>query len=92
VRSNRLAVSRMEERTMSRTTWRKISVSAFVVFAVLGTGWVVERASSNAHMQGGAAISESVKATDAVVTPVSQPAATNSSEEYDRSDLLLSQG
>jgi hypothetical protein len=82
----------MEERTMSRTPWRKISVSAFVAFAVLGTGWVVERASSNAHMQGGAAISESVKAPDAVVTPVSQPAATNSSEEYDRSDLLLSQG
>jgi hypothetical protein len=77
---------------MSKTTRRKMGVSAFVALAVLGTGWVVERASSSAQMQGGAAISESVSASEAAIVPVFQPAVTNSSEQYDRSDLLLSQG
>ena len=79
---------------MSRITWRKIGVSAFVVLVVLGTGLALERTSSTADMQGGAAISESANTIDAVPTPVSpvQPAATSANEEYDRSDLLLSQG
>ena len=77
---------------MSKTTRRRMGVSAFVVFAVLGTGWVFERASSNAYMQGEAAISESASASEAAIVPVFQPPVTNSSEEYDRSDLLLSQG
>lgn len=76
---------------MSKTTRRKMGVSAFVALAVLGTGWVVERASSNAQM-GGAVISESVSASEAAIVPVFQPPVTNSSEQYDRSDLLLSQG
>jgi hypothetical protein len=65
------------------------------MLVVLGTGWAVEKASSN-HRQGGAAVSEPAKANDAVTAPLSRepldvrPAATDS--EYDRSDLLLSQG
>jgi hypothetical protein len=82
---------------MSRTR-RTIGVSAFVVLAVLGTGWALEKASSSSHKQGGAAVSEPAKASDAGTAPVSQepmdvqPAATDSSQEYDRSDLILSQG
>jgi hypothetical protein len=83
---------------MMNRTRRTLGVSAFVVLAVLGTGWALERASSSPHRQGGSAVSEPAKASDAVTVPVSrepldvQPAATDSSPEYDRSDLILSQG
>jgi len=85
-----------KEETMANRTRRTIGLSAFVVLVVLGTGWAIEKASSNSHRQGGAAVSEPAKANDAVTTPLSrepldvQPAATDS--EYDRSDLILSQG
>jgi len=84
-----------EETMANRTRWT-IGLSAFVVLVVLGTGWAIEKASSNSHRQGGAAVSEPAKASDAETTPLSrepldvQPAATDS--EYDRSDLILSQG
>src|SRR5262245_28776587 len=84
--------SRTEDRTMSKTTRRKMGVSAFVALAVLGTGWVVERASSNAHVQGATAINESVSASEAAIVPVFPPRVTNSTEPYDRSDPPLSQG
>jgi hypothetical protein len=83
---------------MMNRTRRTIGVSAFVVLAVLGTGWALEKASSSSHRQGGAPVSEPASASDAVTTPLSrepldvQPAAPNSSQEYDRSDLILSQG
>jgi hypothetical protein len=79
---------------MKNRTRRTIGLSAFVVLVVLGTGWALEKASSNAHRKGGAAASQS----DAATTPLShepvnaQPPTTDSSPEYDRSDLLLSQG
>jgi len=82
---------------MNRTR-RMIGLSVFVSLAVLGTGWALEKATSTSHRQGGAAVSEPAKARDAGATPLSheplnvQPAATDSSQEYDRSDLLLSQG
>ncbi|OLC63566.1 MAG: hypothetical protein AUH76_05965 [Candidatus Rokubacteria bacterium 13_1_40CM_4_67_11] len=82
---------------MNRTR-RTIGLSAFTMLIVLGTGWTLEKASSNSHTQGGAAVSEPAKASDAAAAPVSrepldvQPAATDSSPAYDRSDLLLSQG
>jgi hypothetical protein len=82
---------------MNRTR-RTLGVSAFVVLTVLGTGWALEKASSSSHRQGGAAVSEPGTASDAVPMPASrepldvQPAATDSSPEYDRSDLILSQG
>jgi hypothetical protein len=83
---------------MMNRTRRTIGLSAFVMLVVLGTGWALEKASSNSHKQGGAAVSEPAKASDAVTTPLArepldvQPAATDSSPEYDRSDLILSQG
>ncbi len=82
---------------MNRTR-RTVGLSAFGMLVVLGTGWALEKASSNSHTQSGAAVSEPAKASDAVTTPVSgepldvQPAATHSSPAYDRSDLILSQG
>ena len=83
---------------MMNRTRRTIGVSAFVVLAVLGTAWALEKASSNSHRQGGAAVSEPAKASDPATAPLSrepsdvQPAGTDSSPEYDRSDLILSQG
>ena len=82
---------------MNRTR-RTIGLSAFVMLAVLGTGWALEKASSNSRPKDGAAVSEPAKASDAAPTPASreprdvQPAATDASPEYDRSDLILSQG
>jgi hypothetical protein len=77
----------MEERTM-KMTQRMIGLSVLVILAVLGTGWAVERAS---HPQRGVDISSPAQPSDSASTPVpdERPAAT---EEYDRSDLLLSQG
>src|SRR5438094_4462050 len=84
-----------EDRTMNRTR-RTIGLSAFVMLAVLGTGWALEKASSNSRTKDGAAVSEPAKASDAIPTsrePLDvQPAATGASPEYDRSDLILSQG
>ena len=83
---------------MMNRTWRTIGVSAFVTLAVLGTGWALEKASSGSRTQGTAAISGPAKTSDPVTTPATRepsdvrPAATNSSPEYDRSDLTLSQG
>lgn len=83
---------------MMNRTRRTIGLSALAVFIVLGTGWALEKASTNPHRQGGAAVNEPTRATDAMPTPLSReprdvrPATTDSSQEYDRSDLLLSQG
>jgi hypothetical protein len=83
---------------MMNRTRRTIGLSALVILMVLGTGWALEKTASNAHRQGGAAVSEPAKANDAVTGPSSQepndeqPAATDAIQEYDRSDLILSQG
>ena len=83
---------------MMNRTRRTIGVSAFAMLVVLSTGWALEKASSNSHRQGGAAVSEPADAGDAAPTPLSrepldvQPASTDSTQEYDRSDLILSQG
>jgi hypothetical protein len=53
-------------------TRRTIGLSALVILMVLGTGWALEKAASNAHRQGGAAVSEPAKANDAVTAPSSQ--------------------
>jgi len=88
--------SRREDRTMNRTR-RTIGLSALVILVVLGTGWALEKAASS-HAQRGTAVIEPATASDAVTTPLSvepgdvQPAATEPSQEYDRSDLLLSLG
>ena len=86
---------------MNRTR-RTIGVGGFIVLAVLGTGWALEKAFSSSHTQGGTAVIEPMKTSDTVTAPVTrersdkavggQPAAAESSPEYDRSDLILSQG
>ena len=86
---------------MNRTR-RTIGVSAFIMLTVLGTGWVLERAFSNPHRPGGTAVTEPTKTSDPVNAPLThersdesvggQPATTGWSPEYDRSDLILSQG
>jgi hypothetical protein len=71
-----------------------IALGVLVTLVVLGTDLALEKAFSQ---HGKAVVTEPVKMSDAVVTPVNlepvdMPAATDSSQEYDRSDLLLSQG
>jgi hypothetical protein len=74
-----------------------IALGVLVTLVVLGTDMALEKAFSNYHSQGGAAVREPVKASDAApasltLEPVDMPAATDSAQEYDRSDLLLRQG
>jgi hypothetical protein len=78
---------------MNRTR-RTIGLSVFVMLVVLGTGWALEKkASSNSQKQGGAAVTEPAKASDSSDESFEvKPAATDSNQEYDRSDLLLTQG
>src|SRR5262249_13816187 len=73
---------------------RMISVSAFVAPAALGTGGALGPTLSNSRTKTSAAVSESAKASEApTVSPDRKNAQpTDSSAEYDRSDLLLSQG
>ena len=71
---------------------RVIGLSTLAVLVVLGTGWAIEKSS---HAQSPAPLSAPAKAGDTVTTPTTrepeiQPAAVD--QEYDRSDLLLSQG
>ena len=74
---------------MNRTR-RTIGLSVFVMLVVLGTGWALEKkASSNSQRQGGTATTEPAKASEPSDV---KPAATDSDQEYDRSDLPLSQG
>jgi len=73
-----------------------ISLSAFVALVSLGTGWALGTTLSNSRMQTGVAVSEPAKASEPVtVSPDRKPSnarPTDSSPEYDRSDLSLSQG
>ncbi len=74
---------------MNRTR-RTIGLSILVMLVVLGTGWALEKkASSNSQRRGGAVVTEPAKANEPSDV---KPAATDSDQEYDRSDLLLSQG
>ncbi len=70
---------------------RLIGLSALAVLVALGTGWAIEKST---HAQGKPAVVAPAKADDAPTTrePELQPAAVDSNQEYDRSDLLLSQG
>jgi len=75
---------------------RMIGISALAVLVALGTGWAIEK-STHSQAQDKPAVIAPAKATDTATTPVPrepeiQPAAVDSNQEYDRSDLLLSQG
>jgi len=81
---------------MNRTR-RTIGISAFVILAVLGTSWALEKGYSNSPYARGTAIDEPASNDPAAAPLSSQPmdepsAATDAAPEYDRSDLLLSQG
>ena len=81
---------------MNRTR-RTIGISAFVILAVLGTSWALEKGYSNSSHARGTAINEPASNDADSASQASEPmyepaAATDSSPEYDRSDLILSQG
>jgi hypothetical protein len=75
---------------------RTIGFSVLVMLLALGTGWIVERAIRGLHALSGPAIrgsySDGGTTTSGPATPndAVRPAATD--QDYDRSDLLLSQG
>ena len=78
---------------MNKTRWM-IALGVLVTLVVLGTDLALEKAFSQ---HGKAAVTEPAKTSDAPVAPptlepVDMPAATDSGQEYDRSDLPLSQG
>jgi hypothetical protein len=79
-----------EEDAMMTRTRRTFVVGAFILLAVLGTAWALERATSHAPARDGAVI-EPAKSDDFGTTgrPVIAPDQT---PEYDRSDLILTQG
>src|SRR5262252_4055412 len=71
------------------STRRTIGLALFIIFAVVGSGWALEKAFINSYARGGAP----------VVEPAAAPVAREPSDtpapkdvEYDRSDLLLMQG
>ncbi len=81
---------------MNRTRWM-VALGVLLALVVLGTDLVLEKAFSSYQPQGGAAVGEPVSGSDAAAAPlnlepVDMPAAAGSGQEYDRSDLLLSQG
>ena len=69
--------------TMTRAR-QTIGFGVLVTLLALATMWIVERSTHGSHSNSGAATVEPAKRNDEV-----RPAAT---EEYDRSDLILSQG
>jgi len=83
---------------MSRTR-RTIGVALFTMLALVGAGWALEKALTNPHTQGGAVV-EPTQASDTVNTPPASASSDTPGDaspagpalEYDRSDLLLSQG
>jgi hypothetical protein len=64
--------------------WQTVGF-ALVMLLVLGTGWVVEKTIRGPRPHGAATTGEFAKPSEP-----ERPAATD--QEYDRSDLLLSQG
>ena len=69
-------------------TRRTIGLVLIIIFAVAGSGWALEKAFSKSHARGAAPV---VEPAAAPLTPSDKPAATND-VEYDRSDLILTQG
>ena len=77
---------------MSKTR-RMIGLGVLVTLTVLGSGWALERAASHSHGPGSSFLSPA-KTGDTPATPAasSERPAADLGPEYDRSDLLLSQG
>jgi hypothetical protein len=68
-------------------TRRTIGLVLFIIFAVAGSGWALEKAFTRAQARGAAPV---VEPASAPFTPSAKPATID--VEYDRSDLILSQG
>jgi len=71
------------------STRRTIGLALFIIFAVVGSGWALERAFINSYARGGAPVVEPA-AAPVTSEPSDRPAPKD--VEYDRSDLLLMQG
>jgi hypothetical protein len=67
-----------------------IAIGAFIVLAVLGTGWALERVSGVSHRSGGGAVL--TPTSDTVTAPAPEQFVGAPAIEFDRSDLILSQG
>jgi hypothetical protein len=67
-------------------TRRAIAVGTFVLLAVLGTAWAYERTQVVPQAFGPS------EAVSAPANPVPPDAPATGAQEYDRSDLILSQG
>ena len=82
---------------MNKTRWT-IGLSALVILIVLGTGWALEKGSQQRSPARRGRSQRAREGERRVTAPSSQepkdeqPAATDASQEYDRSDLILSQG
>ena len=76
---------------MSKTQ-RAIAIGTVILLAALGTGWTLEKGPSHRREGGVPAVSDSPTIPPASAAPASTPPTPAPSEEYDRSDLLLSQG
>jgi hypothetical protein len=71
------------------STRRTIALALFIIFAVVGSGWALEKAFINSYARGGAPVVEPA-AAPVTSEPSDRPAPKD--VEYDRSDLLLMQG
>jgi hypothetical protein len=87
---------RREDRKMSRS---RRAIGIFTILAVLATGWALEKSYSYSHAKDETAVIEPTKASTELRTSEpsaasagGQPAPADANWEYDRSDLLLSQG
>jgi hypothetical protein len=83
-----------EEDAMMTRTRRTFVVGAFVLLAVLGTAWALERATSHAPARDGAVIEPARSPANwSDFGPDGRPViAPDQTPEYDRSDLILTQG
>jgi hypothetical protein len=71
-------------------TRRTIGLALVIIFAVVGSGWALEKAFTKTQARGAAPVVEPA-AAPLTREPSDKPAATKD-VEYDRSDLLLMQG
>ena len=77
-------------------TRRTIGVGAFIVLAVIGTGWAVDKAANNSQVRTGVSVEVTTPMDPATTSSRDESAGAgpvgDTSPEYDRSDLFLSQG
>ena len=94
VAGSSLGSAGLKDRTMNMTRARRvIGFFVLVMLLALGTGWIGEKAIRGRDSDGGVATGEPAKPNDAVrPAATTRPGIAPGDEEYDRSDLILSQG